>query len=99
MAAYWKIAAHSTYDIFLSIQRIYAFFEVKTKYISSSELKTSEFSRVRSTSENIYVFNSRDEIYLVFTEKKKRIFFLFYTIHGHFPIHKAGGENAKTKKF
>ena len=27
------------------------FFEVNTKYISSSELKTSEFSRVRSTSE------------------------------------------------
>ena len=74
------------------------FFEVNTKYISSSELKTSEFSRVRSTSENFNVFNSRDEIYLVFTEKKQ-IFFLFYTIHGHFPIHKAGGENAKTKNF
>ena len=74
------------------------FFEVNTKYISSSELKTSEFSRVRSTSENYYVFNSRDEIYLVFTEKKQ-IFFLFYTIHGHFPIHKAGGINAKTKNF
>ena len=54
------------------------FFEVNTKYISSSELKTLEFSRVRSTSENFYVFNSRDEIYLVFTEKKQ-IFFLFYT--------------------
>ena len=58
------------------------FFEVNTKYISSSELKISEFSRVRSTSENFDVFNSRDEIYLVFTEKKQ-IFFLFYTIHGH----------------
>ena len=74
------------------------FFEVNTKYISSSELKTSEFSRVRSTSENFYVFNSRDEIYLVFTEKKQ-IFFLFYTIHRHFPIHKAGGKNAKNKFF
>ena len=73
-------------------------FEVNTKYISSSELKISEFSRVRSTSENFDVFNSRDEIYLVFTEKKQ-IFFLFYTIHGHFPIHKAGGQNAKTKNF
>ena len=72
------------------------FFEVNTEYISSSELKTSEFSRVRSTSESFYVFNSRDEIYLVFTEKKQ-IFFLFYTIHEHFPIHKAGGENAKNK--
>ena len=74
------------------------FLAVNTKYISSSELKTSEFSRVRSTSENVYVFNSRDEIYLVFTERKQ-IFFLFYTIHGHFPIHKAGGENAKTKNY
>ena len=74
------------------------FFEVNTKYISSSELKISEFSRVRSTSENFDVFNSRDEIYLVFAEKRQ-IFFLFYTIHGHFPIHKAGGENSKTKNF
>ena len=69
---------------------------MNTKYISSSKLKT-EFSRVRSTSENFYVFNSRDEIYLVFTEKSK-FSFLFYTIHGHFPIHKAGGENEKKKK-
>ena len=44
---------------------------MNTKYISSSELKTSEFSRVRSTSENFYVFNSRDDIYLAFTEKKQ----------------------------
>ena len=53
------------------------FFEVNTKYISSSELKT-EFSRVRSTSENYYVFNSRDEIYLVFTEKKANFLFILY---------------------
>ena len=51
------------------IEDIY-FFEVNTKYISSSVLKTSEFSQVRSTSENSDVFNSRDEIYLVFTENK-----------------------------
>ena len=38
------------------IEDIY-FFEVNTKYISSSELKTSKFSRVRSTSENLDVFN------------------------------------------
>ena len=56
------------------------FFEVNTKYILSSELKTSEFSRVRSTSENFYVFNSRDEIYLVFTEKSKfSFYFIQYT--------------------
>ena len=67
---------------------------MNTKYISSSGLKTSKFSRVRKTSENLDVFKSRDDIYLVFTDKKY-IFFLFYTIHGHFSIHKAGGENAK----
>ena len=51
------------------IEDIY-FFEVNTKYISSSELKTSKFSRVCGTSENLDVFKSRDEIYLVFTDKK-----------------------------
>ena len=61
-----------------NIEDIY-FFEVNTKYISSSVLKTSEFSWVRSTNENFDVFNSRDEIYLVFTKKKRKIFFLFYT--------------------
>ena len=72
------------------IEDIY-FFEVNAKYISSSELKTSEFSRVRSTSENLDVFKSRDEIYLVFTDK-----FSFHFIQY---IHKASGENAKTKIF
>ena len=55
--------------IHLYMEDIY-FFEVNTKYISSSELKTSKFSRVRSTSENLDVFMSRDVIYLVFTDKK-----------------------------
>ena len=58
------------------IEDIY-FFEVNTKYISSSVLKTSEFSWVRSTNENFDVTNSRDEMYLVFTEKSK--FSFFYT--------------------
>ena len=82
------------------------FFELNTKYISSSELKTSEFSRVRSTSENFYVFNSRDEIYLVFKEKSKcSFYFIQYT--GIFQFTRqavkmqkpAGGENTKTKNF
>ena len=60
------------------------FFEVNTKYISSSELKISEFSRVRSTSENFDVFNSRDEIYLVFTEKKNKFSFYFIQYTGIF---------------
>ena len=58
------------------IEDIY-FFEVNTKYISSSVLTTSEFSWVRSTNENFDVFNSRDDIYLVFTKKSK---FSFYFI-------------------
>ena len=41
------------------------FFEVNTKSISSRVLKTSEFTRVRSTRVNSDVFNSRDEIHSV----------------------------------
>ena len=43
------------------IEDIY-FFEVNTKHISSSVLKTSEFSRVCSTSENSGVFSSAHEM-------------------------------------
>ena len=50
---------------------------MNTKYIPSSVLNTSEFSRVRSRSDNFDVFNSRADIYLVFTEKSK---FSFYFI-------------------
>ena len=56
------------------IEDIY-FFEVNTKYISSSVLKPSEFSWVRSTNENFDVFNSRDEICFVFTKKSKYSFY------------------------
>ena len=59
------------------IEDIY-FFEVNTKYISSSVLKTSEFSLVRSTNENFDVFNSRDEMYLVFTIKVSFLFILYF---------------------
>ena len=45
-------------------------FLVNTKYISSGELKTSKFSFVLRTHENSDVFNTLDEIYLVFTSKK-----------------------------
>ena len=45
-------------------------FLVNTKYISSRELKTSKFSFVLRTHENSDVFNTLDEIYLVFTSKK-----------------------------
>ena len=47
------------------------FYEVNTKYISSSAVKKNQyFSRVRSTSENADIFTTRDEIYLVFAVKK-----------------------------
>ena len=46
------------------------FFEVNTKYISSNVLKISVISRVRSTSEIADVFNTRDEKFLVITEKR-----------------------------
>ena len=42
-------------------------------------MKTSVFSRVRSTSENLNVFITRDEMFMVFTEKK-RVNFLFILI-------------------
>ena len=75
-------------------------FEVNTKYISSSELKISEFSRVRSTSENFDVFNSRDEIYLVFTEKKKSKFsFYFIQYTGIFLFTKQAVKMRKPKIF
>ena len=52
------------------IEDIY-FFEVNTKYISSSAVKKNQyFSRVRSTSENADIFTARDEIYFVFAVKK-----------------------------
>ena len=63
----------------VKIEDIY-FLEMNTKYISSSVLKTSEFSRVCSTSENSYVFNSRDEIYLVFTEKSRCSYYFIILI-------------------
>ena len=61
-------------DKIVYIEDIY-FFEVNTKYISSNVMKISVNSRVRNTSE-FMIFSTRDEIFLVFT-KKKRVNFLF----------------------
>ena len=52
------------------IKRKFTFFLVNTKYISSCELKISEFSLVLHTRENSDVFNTLDEIYFIFTSKK-----------------------------
>ena len=37
------------------------------------------FSRVSSTSENADIFTARDEIYLVFAEKKENFLFILYS--------------------
>ena len=53
---------------------------VNTKYILSNVMKISVISRLHSTSEIADIFNARDEIFLVFTEKGKRNFFLFFIL-------------------
>ena len=63
------------------IEDIY-FFEVNTKYISSNVLKISVISRVRSTSEIADIFNTFDEIFLVFTRKKSKFSFYFFPLRG-----------------
>ena len=73
------------------------FIEVNTKYDSSSVLKTSEFSRMRSTSKNSDVYNSRDEIYLV-VNFHFILYFLLATCNVS-PVEKGGAEKAKTKIF
>ena len=60
------------------IEDIY-FFEVNTKYISSIAVKKSVFLGVRSTSENADIFTARDEIYLVFADKKVNFLFISYS--------------------
>ena len=50
------------------IEDIY-FFEVNTKYISSSAVKKISIFH-ECTSENADIFTARDEIYLVFAQKK-----------------------------
>ena len=47
-------------------------------FLAASVMTTSEFSRARNTSVNFDVFNSRDDIYLVFTEKKVSCLFILY---------------------
>ena len=63
-----KILKKNIYSWINTINREY--FEVNTKYISSNVLKISVISPVRSTSENADIFNTRGEIFLVFTGKK-----------------------------
>ena len=64
-------------------------------------LNSSEFSGVHSTGENYDVFNSRDEIYLVFTEKGKFSFYflLFIDYMQCLTNKKRSAEDAKSKVF
>ena len=57
-------------------KKIY-FFSVNTKNISSPVLKISAISLVLRTREISDIFNTFDEIYLVFTKKKANILYLF----------------------
>ena len=50
---------------------------MNTKYISSKVLKISVFSRVQSTSDFADIFNTRDQIVLLYL-KTKIAFFLFF---------------------
>ena len=52
------------------IKRKFTFFLVNTKNISSHVLKISAISLVLRTREITDIFNTFDEIYLVFTSKK-----------------------------
>ena len=81
------------------IEDIY-FFEVNTKYISSSELKTSKFSRVRSTSENFDVFKSRDIMkYIWHLPIKSKFSFYFIQYTGIFLFTKQAVKMQKPKIF
>ena len=60
------------------IEDIY-FFVVNTKYISLNVLKMSVISRAGSMSEIADIFNTFNEILLIFTDKE--IFFTFYFFH------------------
>ena len=58
------------------------------------------FSHLGFWSGNLFLIAPFPDLCLLVPfHRKRQIFFLFYTVHGHFPFHKAGGENAKTKNF
>ena len=73
-----NVATSSSYAHGDVISRVFTF--LSTKYNLSSVLKTLEFSRVRSTSDNFDVSNSRDELLLVFTPKNVNFLFILYLL-------------------
>ena len=79
------------------IEDIY-FFEVNTKYISPSELKTSKFSRVRRTSENLDV-SSHEMKYIWYLPIKSKFSFYFIQYTGIFLFTKQAVKMQKPKIF
>ena len=72
---------------------------MNTKYNSSSVLKTSDFSRLLTMSENYDVLDSRDEIFW-YLPKNSKFSFYFIRFIGYMQFlitEKGGAENAKTK--
>ena len=67
------------------IEDIY-FFEVNTKYISSSVLKTSEIPRVHSRNENSDVFNSKMK-YIWYLQKISK-FSLYFILFQRFTVNR-----------
>ena len=59
------------------ISRGYLLFEVNSKYILSSVLKTSDFLQVRSMGK-MAMFSTHEMTYLVFTVKKVNFLFISY---------------------
>ena len=75
--------------------------KVNTKYVSLSVLKTSEFSRVRITSENFVFPPHQMKIFDIYINKSVFFFFfiLYYTwTFSHFPIEEEGPPQKKKKK-
>ena len=62
-----------------------------------------EIVKMSFEEKNFYGNGQMDRRFMILKKRTPgvglQIFFLFYTIHGHFPIYKAGGKNAKTKNF
>ena len=81
------------------VEDIY-FFEVNTKYISSSVLKASAFSRVHKTSE-IMMFSTHEMKHIWYLPKKSIfssfLYFLLATCNVS-TTEKGGAENAKKRK-
>ena len=74
------------------------FFEVNTKYISSSELKTSEFSECAARVK-IFMFSTHEMKYIWYSPKKSKFSFYFMQYTGIFQFTRQAVKMQKTKIF